>query len=135
MARAPALDVPLVRSSRPLRPTHMPAPSRGSAELSARSLPPHLDDDDFDRLLAAIHIAMLLAGRVGAQPVRLPRFPRHLLQRPTLAVHQVERAAFQGDDRPAVIVAMEREWLVGKDDRLPYPDVIVLELRLTPRLR
>ena len=64
----------------------MPAPGRDTADvpagpsdqrdgaIAADSLP-HLDDDDFDRLLAAIHVAVLLAGRVDAQPVRLAASP------------------------------------------------------------
>ena len=59
-----------------------------------RSLLPHLDDDDLDRFLTTIEVAMLGGRRIDIQPIRLPRLPRHLFQRLPLRIDYVQGSAF-----------------------------------------
>jgi hypothetical protein len=89
-------------------------------------------DDDLDRLFRAVHIAVLFVLRIRVEPVGLTRLPHHLLHRLAVLADDVERAALERDDGAAEVVAMQRQRLVRHDDRLPNPDVGILELGLTP---
>ena len=92
------------------------------------------DDDDFDGVGAGVDVGMLRARRIRGEPVGLAGFPGMLLGC-ALVVDDLHVAAAERHEDARVVVAVEGERRMGKDDGLPDADVFVFKLRETLRLR
>src|SRR5262245_20196331 len=79
-----------------------------------------LDDDHFDRVRPVVHVTVDGAGRISGKPVGLTLLPVVRPDLVPLLIDHVEASRRECDDRPAMVVPVQVEWLIGEDDGLPH---------------